>query len=122
ARAACAPGRPRSGARRRSWCLDAGLLEQPGDGVARSGALGDPLAGLLDVERHAVGLLLGPIGADRLDEATITRRVLVGHHDPVHRQLLAPFAAQANPYCHLFALLERLRTRSEGQAAHRETL
>src|SRR5208283_3739855 len=78
----------------------AGLLDEAGDGVARLGALADPVLGTVEFEREIIALLQRLIRADFLDELAVARTATVSHHNAKHRGILGPDALHANFYCH----------------------
>src|SRR6266702_1595733 len=87
-----------SGAGRRTRRLaldDAGDLHQPRDGLARLGALADPLLGARAVDLDEGWLPPGVVAADALDEPPVAGRARICHDHPVGR--LALLADSSEP-------------------------
>ena len=72
---------------------EAGLVEEAGDAVGRLRADGQPMLGAVEVELHAVGVVLRQhriVRADLLDVAAVARGGRFGNDDVIVGRFLAP--------------------------------
>ena len=82
---------------------DAGVLEQPGNGVGWQGALGEPLLDLFGVDGELDRVGPGVVVAERLDGTAVPSAAAVHDDDAVGRLLGCPDAAETNSNCHVRA-------------------
>ena len=84
--------------------LEQRAAKEAQDAVGRLRADAQPVADAVGVELHALRRILRQqrvVGADLLNEATVTRIAAVGDDDAVIRPLLGAATGQANCYCHI---------------------
>src|SRR3954466_3923731 len=84
------------------------------DGARRLGAAVEPVADAFLVEDDLRRLGLGVVAPDRLDDATVAGRALVGDDDAPDRVL--PAAHTGQPHSYGQSLRSPLRTKDSGRA------
>src|SRR5919199_4525035 len=97
--------------------VDALRLEELAHLRGRLRALGQPGADLVlvDADRRRGGLRV--VLPDRLDEAAVARRALVGDHHAPDRVLAAAHAGEPQSYCHWFLSKRERRSRLAARCA-----
>src|SRR5688572_18731484 len=78
--------------------LDAGLLEERGDGLAGDGALVQPIATAIEIDDELAGLVLGDgvVEAQLLENGAIARIAGIDGVHAVKREVLTTHSLQAN--------------------------
>src|SRR5512132_4637094 len=87
---------------------------EPGDTIARRGAVAEPVLDPLLLEDNAIGVLLlqhRVVGAEHLDEAAVARASRVGYDYPIEGALLGAAPRQANSHAHASAPLHPFSVR-----------